>query len=365
MSEARRSHRIAGLDAARALAVLAMIFGHTMDAVLSPDARQVAWVKGYWVFRNFTAPLFLFLAGFVLLLVVQRKQLAGWQVVRPHLPRIGLLFLLGYSLRLPVWDWRGLFRLDAELWRSFATFDALQCIASAMLLALAMVAVLRRRNAAAAGATPLALAAAGGLIVFSAPGVWRALSAAHVPGVVQQSLGGGTALFSFFPWSAYLLFGAAAGALFPSMATGRRALGWMAGLGALLLLGTWAWNGWASPAGLVPVDPVKFFWRLGAVLVIAAGAMQLPERLARLAAPVGRASLWAYVIHLPIAYGWGYWGGLARRVGQTLTDVQASLVALGVVLFSATAAVVAKRCFASARLRAPWVRSTLPGSQQS
>src|SRR5688572_7118933 len=58
--------RSAALDAVRAVAVIAMVMGHTLDATLSPEARALPALQVYWMFRGVTAPLFLCVAGWAL-----------------------------------------------------------------------------------------------------------------------------------------------------------------------------------------------------------------------------------------------------------------------------------------------------------
>jgi acyltransferase len=59
-----------------------------------------------------------------------------------------------------------------------------------------------------------------------------------------------------------------------------------------------------------------------------------------LLAPLGRASLWLYVLHLPVVYGWAGTPGLAGRVGPTLGLLPALGVGLGLLAV----------CFAISRL---------------
>jgi hypothetical protein len=62
-------------------------------------------------------------------------------------------------------------------------------------------------------------------------------------------------------------------------------------------------------------------------------------------APVGRASLWVYIIHLPMVYGWSTWPGLAGVWGHSLEVVPALETALGVLAVSLALALPAKRLY--------------------
>ncbi len=325
------------LDASRAIAVFAMIFGHTLSALISPEGRLEPWVAAYWHVRAFTAPLFLFVSGFVLFFVVDRRGLYGRMTLRAYGRRVALLFALGYLMRLPLWDLAGLVRLDPALWRYFSTFDALQCIAAAMFVTLCICAILR----------PLwgrvgVLAALGLVTVLSAPSVWRALGSAE-PGLVAQTFGGGDALFPVFPWTAYFFSGGCAVALHRKW--GSVALGSLAALAALLAAPAWPWS------VLSPTDPVRFLGTLAVVLAVVAATSLLPVGVSRLLAPVGRASLWAYVVHLPVIYGWAYWHGLEHYVGHSLSAINALLASLAMVAGCVVAALAAKRWLNRMRLR--------------
>ena len=87
-----RGARNTGLDRARAVAVVAMVMGHTLDAVLSDAARDGVGMVTYWSLRAVTAPLFLFVAGWAFATTVQRTGAHGSSVLRRYLPRVGLLF---------------------------------------------------------------------------------------------------------------------------------------------------------------------------------------------------------------------------------------------------------------------------------
>jgi peptidoglycan/LPS O-acetylase OafA/YrhL len=69
---------------------------------------------------------------------------------------------------------------------------------------------------------------------------------------------------------------------------------------------------------------------VGAVLVLFAALAAVPAGLAARLAPLGRASLGVYAIHVPVVYGWSRHEGLATRVGPALGAGEALLVALAV-----------------------------------
>lgn len=315
--------RSAGLDAARAFAVLAMVGGHTLDAVLSPAARQLPAVAAYWHFRAFTAPLFLLVSGLAVAFSMERHALTGAAVLRRYLPRVALLLGLGYLLRFPAWDLPGLWAGKENVLRHFFGFDALHCIGASLFLAAAMFSLIR-----SSAHRIVALAFAIVAIALGAKAGHAALASA--PLVLRQMLGGGTAQFPLLPWAGYFFTGALIGLVLARFETVRSRALLLVGAAVVLFLATRGMNLTRVP----PTDAGLFVYRLVPPLLLVGGALLLPSSLAVRLAPIGRASLWVYVIHLPIAYGWALWPGLATRVGKTMGIGEGLALAAAVVLVS-------------------------------
>jgi hypothetical protein len=70
-------------------------------------------------------------------------------------------------------------------------------------------------------------------------------------------------------------------------------------------------------------------FRVGEGFLVLAAMNFAPQWLSRLFAPMGRLSLWVYVLHLPVVYGWAGTPGLVERLGPTLELVPALLVGVG------------------------------------
>lgn len=314
--------RLAALDAARALGVLAMVMGHTLDAVLSPAARQTPAMIQYWHVRGFTAPLFLLVSGWAVTLAISRSGARGWAVPRGRLRRVALLLAIGYALRWPGWAQERLLAGDREVWAHFLAFDVLHCIAVVLLITSLVLALPWRAPARAAVLAALAVAAAAAGTGAGTPG--QIAGPAQLPhsllllGLLQ--LVGGTSPFPVVPWAAYFFAGAVVGLLAPADRRGALA---MAGTGAVLVAFALQFPGLGDrPAG----DPVLILLRVGVVLAVLAALELVPASLARLAAPLGKSSLGVYAIHLPIVYGWSHLAGLSWRVGPRLGTASAIAV---------------------------------------
>ncbi len=336
---APRGARIPALDAARALAVVAMVVGHTLDALLAPPVRAEPLVALYWMARGFTAPLFMLVSGWAVTVAIRRSGQRGLAVPRSRLPRVLLLLSLGYALRWPGWGVPLLVQGDGAVWAHFLAFDALHAIAVA-LLATSLVLALgwsdRRKALVLAGFAALAVAL--GTLPPSDPATLR-------PSIrlALAQAAGGTSAFPLFPWIGYSFVGGMLG-LLAGRGEGRGALGIGAAGIALVALGM------TSDATLVPGDPRLFALRAGVVLVLLAALSAVPAALAAWVRPVGRASLAVYVIHLPVVYGWSTHTGLLQRIGPRLSLGAALAVGLAVLVaaFVLRAALARARAAASA-----------------
>lgn len=328
--------RLRALDAGRALAVVAMVFGHTCDALLSPAARATPPALAYWQARGLTAPLFMIISGWAVTLSMCRARARGTEVVGARLARVGLLLAFGYLLRLPGWDVQALLSGDLPIWEHLLAFDALHVIAVGLLGAVVVLSLVRGR--VAQGLTFLLLAA-----LAVAMGL-RSLSPlpTTLPALAFSQALGGTSTFPTFPWVAYFFLGAT----IPLIAGDVR-VRVAAGLAAVLVyLAASAW--WSGFAHMPPAHPVLVSFRTGAVLLALAACEVIPARVAARLSPLARSSLGVYVIHVPLVYGWYSLEGLAQRVGPRLPFHQTALVALAVLAFSFAAERALKRAGAGA-----------------
>jgi uncharacterized membrane protein len=348
--------RIPALDAARALAVVAMVLGHTLDALLAPSVRAEPLVAAYWMARGFTAPLFMLVSGWAVTVAIARSGARGLEVPRSRLPRVLLLLSLGYALRWPGWGVPLLLQGDGTVWAHFLAFDALHAIAVALLvtsLVLALGWSDRRKALLLAGLAVIAVALGraplGPDAATLGPSIRLALAQAA----------GGTSAFPLFPWIGYSFVGAILG-LLAGRGEGRRAA--LIGAVGIALVAVGAGSGAALPLG----DPRLFALRTGVVLVLLAALSTLPAALSARVRPVGRASLALYVIHLPLVYGWSTHLGLLQRVGPRLSfgaALAAGLAVLvaGFVLRAALARVREAASAAAARGFAPRVSQDAVG----
>ena len=105
------AHRVIFIDLTRALAVVLMVYGHTISALLAPEYRTGAWYDA-WVFqRGLTSSLFLLLSGFAFSIATTRhwaQHLRVSPAVVKRLRRFALFVVLGYALHFPAGSVAGL-----------------------------------------------------------------------------------------------------------------------------------------------------------------------------------------------------------------------------------------------------------------
>lgn len=343
-----RSPRIAALDAARALGVLAMVVGHTLDALLAADVRTAPAVAAYWKARGLTAPLFLMVSGWAVTVAISRGRAAGLAIPRGRLSRVLLLLVIGYALRWPGWGIDALLSGDRAVWSHLLAFDALHTIAISLFAAACLLALpWTRRERVLAFVLLAVLSVSLGLRPPAPLAPATAAVPAAGPLLALWQAAGGTSPFPLFPWAAYFFAGAAL-ALLAGGGGGRRAAA-MAAVGGALVLATC----WTGVGALPPADPRLVLFRVGVLLVLLAALSLVPGAAAARVAPLGRASLGVYAIHVPIVYGWSTVPGLAQRIGPALSFGGAIAIAVGVLAasFALHHAIAAVRRGATAGLR--------------
>ena len=323
------SRRVIFIDLARALAAVFMLYGHTVSALLAPRYQTGTWFD-IWIFqRGLTSTLFLLLSGFAFSIATGRHWSVHGQLslaVFKRVRRFALFILLGYALHFPVGRFVDLPYATPERWRSFLAVDVLQLIGMTFISVQILVMLTRSRRVF--GWTSFALAV---LIILLTPFFWGVDWTTHLPlsiaAYVSPSAG---SQFPLFPWSAYVLLGAALGQWYLRWGTAR--LDWYAnvalfapGLGLVTLaflvgwlLGTSAWQSVPNQVAL----------RMGASLMLLALIARASERITRLPhlfGAVAQETLLIYFVHLCIVYGSVWNRGLAQVYGPTLGPGQTVL----------------------------------------
>ena len=330
------AHRVIFIDLGRFLALVFMLYGHTVSALLAPDYQHGTWFEVWNFQRGLTSSLFLLLSGFAFSVATSRRwgahQTFSWAVFK-RIRRFALFLLLGYAIHFPVSHFSMLTTLTDEQWRSFLQVDVLQLIGATFLIIQALVLLVRSRRMF----TVTVFVLAGAMLAVTHP-VWAIDWWQILPGWLAAYMSPARgSLFPLFPWATYVLFGAGLGQIYVGWGAARLSsytafvlflpgvvlsvLGW--GLSAVenAPWGPDAWN----------FMPIQIAIRVGACLILLAAIARASERLTRLPhffAAVAQETLLIYFVHLCIVYGSIWNSGLAVWYAGSLGPVATLLCVL-------------------------------------
>jgi uncharacterized membrane protein len=330
------AHRVIFIDLGRFLALVFMLYGHTVSALLAPDYQRGTWYELWNFQRGLTSSLFLLLSGFAFSVATSRHWGAHQRLsatVFKRTRRFALFLLLGYAIHFPVPRFSMLTMLTDAQWRSFLAVDVLQLIGATFLIIQALVLIVRTRRLFTVVAFTLAAVVLGLTHTVWAIDWWQALPwwlAAYI------SPSGGS-LFPLFPWATYVLFGAGMGQIYVSWGAAHlpRYTAW----GLLLPGAALSALGW----GLAAVEdapwgpdawnfmPIQLAIRIGACLVLLAAIARASQRLTRLPrffSAVAQETLPIYFVHLCIVYGSIWNSGLAVWYAASLGPLATLLCVL-------------------------------------
>lgn len=190
------------MDAVRAFAILMMLQGHFIDALLNPIYRDNTYVAySVWsYFRGITAPVFFTISGLVftyLLLKAREKGNDGIRI-RKGLSRGLMLIVIGYALRIPFFSW-----FKGQFDTYFLVIDVLQCIGVSLLLLIAIYHICRK-NSYVLSVVFFTL----GMVIFLCEPLYRNLALPNVPLAISNYLSKANgSIFNIIPWFGYVAFG--------------------------------------------------------------------------------------------------------------------------------------------------------------
>ena len=286
------------VDAFRGLMALVMVQGHVMDTLLAPEVQAQPLYLWQQMVHGSTAPGFLFASGFVVGLPRAPLSLrAGLRRAR----RLLFVLAVGYWLHLPYNSlWKTLGASTSAERAAFFACDALQVIAATQLFVLLLQALVGRRWHACAGGLALA-------IVAATPLVWASGASARLPEAIAPWLDESTGShFPVFPFSAFVLAGALAGARLgrsPAPVRHRQELAW--GLG-LVFVGTALAAVLRGRIDFWGPSPAYVFLRLGGLFLLlrlVEAAAATGQAWVRELALLGHETLLVYVLHLTLLFG--------------------------------------------------------------
>ncbi len=299
----------------RAFAVFMMIQGHTVSSLLNKDyvSSGFFFYDIWFAFRAFTAPLFIFVAGFIFtfLLYKNTSSLKANARVQKGIRRGISLIIMGYLLRYPTINIFNLSSVTFEQWKTFFAFDALHLIGTGILLILffSFLSELLKIN-------PLYMFILLFLSLFSLSPLITSIDFSNAKNVFFVSMISSkyNSLFPLFPYLQYVFLGAVLGKIITDnneILNRRKFLLLIAVVGIALLL---------FPLIFSPVNRQSFFG-VGVVLIcfsvfglIGRNISTLPKVVKSFA----ENSLWIYITHLVIIYGSPFSIGLFQIIGRKL-----------------------------------------------
>ncbi len=333
----------------RAFAVLMMIQGHSIDALLSQTYLNSESIPfKIWDFgRGLTAPIFLFGSGFAYALATVRKSFSkGMDSQNGRMPLslffkrlrwIGLLFILGALMHFPEPTLAEMMSMPRSSWTLLFQVDILRMMAISLFLLLLVFLLAKSLKSIL-----ISTVAIGSFIVLITPLIydvnWLAIFPEPIAAFFSMKTG---SFFPIFPFAAYLFAGSAAGALYLQWQRSEKTdlfskyylIGGIVIIAAGLVLD-------ALPIQIYPTynywktSPNLFLFRAGCVLILWSGvnyAIKKVRRLPEIIPITGQHTLPIYVAHIVVLYGCAWWTGLNFHLGKVLDPLQTAGIIIGLI----------------------------------
>lgn len=336
----------------RALAVAEMIHGHSLDGLLDIGLRNTSFYVNWMHVRGYTAPVFLFAAGFAFAIATIPRLDAYASFNRLLLRRVRrLLFiiLLGYLMYLPFFSLRRtILSIGTPAWETLLQVDILRCIGVSAFFLQIWLLLRTRRELTWLFISLLTIA-----IPVLTPSVRESAFISGLPAFIRYYFM--DSWFPLFYYSSYLLLGFLLGWLFVE-----KEHRWylFALVVAVLLIGL------AQVFGRLGVlHSLCGFMTKGGVIVVLAVMLERCERIwIHLPEPVkffGQESLVVYVVHLMIIYGSVLNPGLTSYWGKMLSYGEVYLFIVWLLLAMVLLAYVWHKLKIEHRQTADWLKKLI------
>ncbi len=319
-----KKQRLYFIDYMKFLAVLLMIQGHTFRILLWEPARQQGWYRIHEFIHGVTAPAFMFAAGFVFYIVTRRHWPDMLRFGRSFWKRIRRTFdiiFLGYILHIQSLSlYRTLHLSTKRIGISLQT-DVLQSI-GVSLLALQILAFISRKRTIF-----LILTAISSFLIFYFATPVLSLNLPRTN--FFTSYLSPQSLFPLFPYAGYVFSGVIFSFIFYKFKEKKKEILYFIIAGLLgvvfVLLGLFAPFHWRTRV---------IFSKFGLVLLllIISRLFELikNEKFRKYLVILGEESLFLYLSHLVILFGWCCFAGIFKIFGKHSQPlIITSLVFLG------------------------------------
>ena len=348
---APKTDRFYILDFVRLVAMVMMMQGHTLDALVSPEYLKVSefpWSIWHFI-RGLTAPTFLLIAGAVQIFATKRdaKGRISNKILFKRLWWALLLIGIGYLLVFPANRIADLPFVSAEGWRTFFQVNILQVSGVTLIATTLIMYFTRSARSFALISVGLALG-----ILCAAPFAYQVDWFQYLPeGIAAYLSYSHGSLFALFPFSAYMFAGVGVGYLLSEIPSAERErrfprISFVLGV-AFLALGI---AGTHSPLALFPehnyylASPHFAFIRIGCVFVAMSALTYFysaTRSFAEYYSRLGKKSLYIYVIHLVLLFGTPWFKGMAGGAAyRSMTIAEGAVMAAVVLAFSLVSAYI-------------------------
>ncbi len=344
--EKKQSSRLVFIDLLKGLVLLMMIETHVFNPLLLPVYKEAPWFGLLNFINGLVAPSFLFASGFTFILSTSKTFDSKFDktIFLRKLKRIGVIFLLGYVLRLPQPNLSDLITKSTDLqMRIFLSVDILQCIAVGLLIFVLSSVIFNKEKS-----NLIFLIIATFTVILISPIMWKIHFENFMPvGIANYFNRMNGSLFPLFPWIAFIFSGGIAAHYYLILRKSEKTETYFNKLfitGILFaVIGYFVYMNLSEVifVGIIP-HPFFFLERLGIILFLLY-LMNLISKFIDLSnsffVMVSKESLIVYFLHLELIY-LGFFNGdsLITVHKSQLTLLEASGIALSIIILMIAAA---------------------------
>ena len=327
MTQSSKKNRIIFIDLMRAIAVLQMVQGHTVDVFLSNNYRTLDNpFFAVWLFmRGMTAPIFLFSSGtvFTYLFRLHNHTFDSNPRVAKGVKRFLMLLFLGYLLRYPSPTIVDFSNVSAAAWQTFMSIDVLQLIGSGLLIVMILEFIIEKLKLNVYMVYGITAIICFYIFPFTELVNWSKFLPPYLASYLYKGTG---SQFPLFPWVGYVLCGSFLGSylakkpmVFKTSEFSKNLF--IAGLifMSISLIGHIVGTIWVINYNW-DASPNLMILRIGFVLVMNSVVSLIclkMDAIPRIIILIGRNTLLIYVVHLSILYGTCWNPGLSVLFDKT------------------------------------------------